>query len=258
MADRPITPITLLTMAMRAMASSSAWIGKVVVLSILMCIPIVNFIALGYMLQWGRRGAFGPDHPLTWSFLADRAFLMGFFVFVINIIWGLVQTLFMNIPVLGFLVMFFLLPLVHVCVIRMGVYGRFSEAFRFGICGRKYIDHFTDVIVIVWLPMIVTEVMGSLCSWYVLGALGISNEMLLALATGAMDAQAFVAALQIAPMTMLAITLLGFLYGVVSVIAQLVMFRALGYWVARYAPEWVHDAYMMGMQPMDWGGPRYV
>ena len=251
MADRPITPFTLLSMSLRAMASSPAWIGKAIVLGILLCIPIVNFIALGYALQWGRRGAFGPNRPMTWSLLGDQAFLMGFFVFIVNLIWTFIQTLFLNIPIVGFLIMFCLSPFVYLCIIRMGVHGRFSDAFAFGDAWPRFIGHFAELLLIVWLPMIVAELVGQLSSWYTMGALGLTNEMLVAIATGAVDAQAFVANLQIAPTTGLAMMLLALLYSVVTAVAQLVMYRALGYWVARYAPEWVHDAYMMGTQPMD-------
>ncbi len=63
------------------------WIMKIVIGGILLIIPIINFMVLGYMLQALKRAADGMDIPLPeWDDFGGK-FMKGLMVFIIALIY---------------------------------------------------------------------------------------------------------------------------------------------------------------------------
>ena len=69
------------------MFEDESWIMKIVIGGILLVIPIVNFMALGYMLEALKRSADGVDIPLPeWDDFGGK-FMKGLFLFVIGLVY---------------------------------------------------------------------------------------------------------------------------------------------------------------------------
>jgi hypothetical protein len=69
------------------MFEDESWIMKIVIGGILLCIPIVNFMALGYMLEALKRSADGVDIPLPeWDDFGGK-FMKGLMLFVIGLVY---------------------------------------------------------------------------------------------------------------------------------------------------------------------------
>jgi hypothetical protein len=69
------------------MFEDESWIMKIVIGGILLCIPIVNFMALGYMLEALKKSADGVDIPLPeWDDFGGK-FMKGLFLFVIGLVY---------------------------------------------------------------------------------------------------------------------------------------------------------------------------
>ncbi len=69
------------------MFEDESWIMKIVIGGILLCIPIVNFMALGYMLEALKKSADGADIPLPeWDDFGGK-FMKGLFLFVIGLVY---------------------------------------------------------------------------------------------------------------------------------------------------------------------------
>jgi len=69
------------------MFEDESWIMKIVIGGILLVIPIVNFMALGYMLEALKRSADGMDIPLPeWDDFGGK-FMKGLMVFVIGLVY---------------------------------------------------------------------------------------------------------------------------------------------------------------------------
>jgi hypothetical protein len=69
------------------MFDDESWIMKIVIGGILMFIPIVNFMALGYMLEALKRAADGTEIPMPeWDDFGGK-FIKGLVLFVIGLVY---------------------------------------------------------------------------------------------------------------------------------------------------------------------------
>jgi hypothetical protein len=69
------------------MFEDESWIMKIVIGGILLCIPIVNFMTLGYMLEALKKSADGVDIPLPeWDDFGGK-FMKGLFLVVIGLVY---------------------------------------------------------------------------------------------------------------------------------------------------------------------------
>jgi hypothetical protein len=71
------------------MFEDESWIMKIVIGGILLVIPIVNFMVLGYMLEALKRSVDGMDIPLPeWDDFGGK-FMKGLMVFVIGLVYSI-------------------------------------------------------------------------------------------------------------------------------------------------------------------------
>ena len=141
------------------MFEDESWIMKIVVGGILLFIPIVNFMALGYMVEALKRSADGMDVPLPeWDDFGGK-FMKGLMLLVIGIVYtipiwlvacviwvllfvagaaesdtlmslaGLVSTCASCLYLVWIIVVWILMPAAW---IRYAVTGEFMSAFQFG------------------------------------------------------------------------------------------------------------------------------
>jgi VanZ family protein len=135
------------------------WIKKIIIGGVLLLIPIVNFISMGYMVEALKRTAEGIDIPLPeWDDFGGK-FMKGLMLFVIGLVysipiwlvaclvWGLMfvagaaenETLANLVALLSTCAMcLYLVWAIVVCIvtpaalIRYAVTGEFMSAFQFG------------------------------------------------------------------------------------------------------------------------------
>ncbi len=70
--------------------TSPGWVGRTLILGLIMCVPILNFVVAGYYLNWAREVPFGGKTPKPASYVSGKNFEMGFYAFVVSLVVGLV------------------------------------------------------------------------------------------------------------------------------------------------------------------------
>lgn len=76
-------------------AGDQEWVVKTVIGAVLNLIPIVNFLAAGYLLEVTRMGAEGREGLPVWENWGDK-FINGLLVFVISLIYMLIPMIIMG------------------------------------------------------------------------------------------------------------------------------------------------------------------
>jgi VanZ family protein len=141
------------------MFEDEGWIMKIVIGGILLFIPIVNFIALGYMLETLKKVADGQDIPLPeWADFGGK-FMKGLMIFVIGLVYtipiwvvacvvwglmmlaglshtdtlatlaGLISTCASCLYLIWIIVVWLVMP---AAIIKYSVTGQLGSAFKFG------------------------------------------------------------------------------------------------------------------------------
>ena len=141
------------------MFEDESWIMKIVIGGILLIIPIVNFLVIGYMLETLKRVADGADIPLPeWADFGGK-FIKGLMVFVIGLVYtipiwlvacvvwgllavagfaesdamaslaGLISTCASCLYMIWMIVLWLVMP---AALIKYAVTGELGSAFRFG------------------------------------------------------------------------------------------------------------------------------
>jgi len=170
------------------MLEDENWIMKIVIGGILLIIPIVNFMVIGYMLEALKRSADGMDIPLPeWDDFGGK-FMKGLVVFVIGLVytipiwvvaclgWGLIlvggaadSDALVNLAGTCTTCIYCLAPLwgivvwlvVPGAIIRYAVTGEFMSAFQFGEIFSFISSNLANYIVAIIL-MAVAGFIGSL------------------------------------------------------------------------------------------------
>ena len=163
----------------------------------------------------------------------EGAFVLGFFEFVINLIWGAVCSIVSVIPLIGLVGVVAIVifsPLIQLCVMRVALSRQFGDAFSFERIWPTFKENFGSTMALFWLPNLVTV------------------------------AAAIVFSVAVALLSVLIIfALFGFLLMIVfayimcvlAVGVMLVVHRGFGYWIAEAQPDWVVDAQAIGADRID-------
>ncbi len=229
------------------------YVGKLVVLGLIMCVPILNFVVLGYLLHWAREVPFGGRTPMPAKYVTGKNFEFGFYAFVIALVVGLVTGIIGMIlgviPVLGWIA--------YMAVLLAGTVAANLMQMRM-IMGYTIGDGFAvkdlwnvakrkpgELLVVTLVPGIVAGAIVSVVAFVVimlamLVGLGGAMPTLAASSFGSSPSAADVLAVVgfIAGPTLIAALLVYVAGCVVELAAQALTARGLGHWVARYAPEW--------------------
>ncbi len=244
-----------LSRAWHDLTQDPKWWQPILILSLVSCIPIVGglFVA-GYLLDWGREGAWGMTRGITRKVGdATKRLKWGFFAVVISICWTLPVSIIGNIlsamPVLGII----LYIASYVCTlilgviamganIRMTIYDRIGAGLQFkriwnmarkdaGGLARCFCISLLEVVPVIVMVIIILIACG---------------PVLIASGTGAYmgtsmsyvdNTAALVTALIGGG---LLITLIVFVLCFVALVAyttcEALAYRAYGYWIAQFEP----------------------
>ena len=72
------------------MKATPNYISRLLVLGLIMCVPILNFVVAGYLLFWSREVPFGGRSLLPQKIVTGKNFEYGFYAFVLTLVVGLV------------------------------------------------------------------------------------------------------------------------------------------------------------------------
>ena len=66
------------------------YVSRLLVLGLIMCVPILNFVVAGYLLFWSREVPFGGRSLLPQKIVTGKNFEYGFYAFVLTLVVGLI------------------------------------------------------------------------------------------------------------------------------------------------------------------------
>lgn len=210
------------------------------------CVPILNFFVTGYCMRWGKQLAYDTVAPMPKGIFEERNFVNGFFAFVISLVIGIIGGLASGIvelvPVLGFIaaiaIMLFMTIFEYLSIMKCAVADRLGAGFdisqiwqglkvRFGeLCAAALVP----MLIVMFVDMILTFVL-TIAFMFPL-ALQIADVTMYSYAS--LDSMIAIM-LAIIPMVIVLWIVNAFLFA----FAGLWTFRAVGHYVARYAPSWV-------------------
>lgn len=231
----------IIRMAWEDLKAMPGWIGKLLILSLINLIPVLNFFVTGFVFRWGSKAVFGADPEESTRIFSEGAFVIGFFQWVVSLIWGVVFSLVGLIPIVGVVVIILAAPLVELCCMRLVLLRRFGAAFELGEIWKQFKDNFGGSMALYWLPNLVSVLV-------VVVFVGITSLGVGLLAV-AIDAASIFAVLGLFGALVFLVGL--YVLFVVCIGVALVVARAFGYWIARVMPEWADDARECGADMME-------
>lgn len=251
-APQPVYAKSCLAAAWADIKETPGYVGKLVVLGLIMCVPILNFVVAGYLLLWSREVPFGGRTPMPAKYVTGKNFEFGFYAFVISlvtgIVFGLVGAILGWIPLLGWIVALAASLASYVAALamemRMIMGMNLGDGFNVRDLWEKAKRNWGQLLMATLVPMaiimgisvLVSIVAVSIMFLLVLGA----SPAIVAVSSTAEPSFAQVMSLIAsigAPIIVVSL-LLGVVVSMMEAVAQAVSIRALGHWVARYAPEW--------------------
>lgn len=237
--------------ALADIRGSQNWFGSALVLGLINCVPILNFVSQGYLLNWSREVPFGGKTQMPKKYLSGKNFEIGFYFFLISLVFALVvgvaSALFVWIPLIGWLAVlafsFGVSMFTQLCGMRMAMMQQLGDGFAIGKAWQMVKRN--------WTGLLCAAVVPSLVAGLVIGAIALVASLL---GMGAIAPMALIDPYSFgggAAAGMLgALGLLGVLVMLVVMViclvieffASLVTVRAVAHWVGRYAPEWASEA----------------
>lgn len=243
--------------------SSPGWIKRVLLLMVMKCVPILSFYASGYNVQWGAQAARGSNAPLPKGVFDRKTFLTGLFMALLTTLLNIanVWMLALNfIPFIGFVLVFvinlFAGAFYSLAVMRMAVYKALGQAFELSEIFCAYKRRIGSLLAAACVPAIIVNVVFVLVLVLILLIMAAVSFAGSSMAYGYSGYGGYGG---LGAMSMLSYDPVGAVLGIVSalgvmffVIGALFFFfnglaevwsmRAVGLWVARFAPEWAEEA----------------
>lgn len=238
---------------------TKGWFGKILLLGLVSCVPILNFFVLGYAMRWSRQLFLGKVEPMPQRIFGNRMFVNGFFAFVFTLVLGICVGIcgfiLEFIPILG-MVAYLALALFasafeYVAIMRIAVADRLGAGFDLAqvwqTCKRNFsalccativpaliIGAITAVIVFALSLIIGLPLLGGLFEY----ANSITSSYY-------SDLQAFNLIMSVF-MVMLPLFLVIYIVAsFISAFQQVLIMRATGHFVARYAQDWKSEQAVM-------------
>lgn len=223
---------------------------KTAFMGLVECVPILNFVNQGYMLEWSKEVPFGGRTPLPQKVVTGRNFEIGFYAFVIMLVFSLVSGLAGGIlgwiplvgwiaaVVIGFLASMF----TYILNLRMAMRSQLGEGFKVGDAWTAIKRDWSGLLWAILAPgliaagviLVVSLVYAVFAALFLIPIVGVAAYS---------DPAFVVSAVLGGGLGFVALTLVfAYICSWASVASQLVGYRAAAHWVARYAGEWTYVA----------------
>ena len=229
--------------AWRDVSQSPGWAAKSLLLALIMLVPILDFVAFGYILRWGRTAAYRDGDDLPPVAITGDYFKLGFFAALISLCWSVAFALVGSIPLIGVLmvvVAIFAAPAISLCVFRTNLLNSLPAAFDLKKVWGAYKRDVGGLMAIEWLPALICVgiclVIG-LAFTLILGVGALAGAAAYSVGFG----DAFFATFGMG-LGLLIMIACAFIINIVGAAVQMVIFRAFGYWIRDHADEWLDEA----------------
>jgi len=274
-----------LSKAWKDITSTPHWFKRILTLCVMGCFPIFNFGVVGYSLRWSRDLSFGERKTMPRSIFRKKEISTGFLAVVAGIAWvcavaivvglallivcGLISIVSVGAAAVFFYFLscvallaaaIFIAPVVDIALIRMSVVGYLEAALNIPTILRAYKRKMGSAVCAALVPGIAVSVASCvlggiaaiLCSILGYGSVQTYSYGYYSYAynVGPTGFALFLCVL-IAVIAIIAIVMM-------STFANILTYRALGHWVAAYAPEWAEEAKQEGEGGVDASGKDFV
>ncbi|WP_289636236.1 hypothetical protein [uncultured Adlercreutzia sp.] len=252
-ASQPVYAKGCLSAAWEDIKATPGYVGKLVVLGLIMCVPILNFVVAGYLLHWAREVPFGGRTPMPPKYVTGKNFEYGFYAFVISLVVGIVVSvagmILCFIPLLGVLVSLALslAGAVAASLMQMRMIMGYTIGDGFAVKDLWAVAqrNWGQLLLVTLVPGVAVGFIAAVVSMVVLlfaMLLAMGAAMPMAVSASAASDPSFgeVVGLLgvIAGPTLFAALIVCVLACFAEALASTLTLRGLGHWVARYAPEW--------------------
>lgn len=249
---QPVYAEGCLKAAWRDVSSSEGWKGRMALLGLIGCVPILNFVVYGYGLNWAREVPFGAKTAMPREMVNGRNFEYGFYYFllmlVIGLVTGIAGAVVGWVPLIGWVaaiaLALFAAMIEPLLGVRMAMMGSLGEGFQIGHAWNVLKRNWTSLLGAAVVPALIVGAVMSILG-FVFMAIGLVGLMgpIMAMGSGYGSAAAAAAVGGMGLVGMLFILVWYVLCAAASAAAMVVSMRAVAHWVGRYAPEWAADAW---------------
>ena len=228
------------------------WLSRRLLLGLIACVPILNFVTVGYLLNWVREVPFGGRTTMPKPIVTGRNFEVGFYAFVILLVFGLVggvaNAILMWIPILGWLAALAVMVLVEMVgtlgIVRMALSKQIGEGFRVGKLWEALKANWTGLLVASIVPglLVGIAVVAIFTVVFLLAFLVAAVPLAAVGATGSASAGLGGLIVGLGLGGALLFVAYYLVACVASTFAYALSFRAVAHFVGRYAPAWANEA----------------
>lgn len=251
-AAAPVYTTSCLKAAWEDVKATPNYVSRLIVLGLIMCVPILNFVVAGYLLFWSREVPFGGRSLLPQKIVTGKNFEFGFYGFVLTLVVGLVGGIvggiFGWIPFIGWVVSIVASLAAYVAGIimqmRMIMGMNLGDGFNVKDIWEKGRRNWGQLLAVTLVPMAIVIGISLVLSLVVFAILFVCvmGAMPTMAAIGAAADPSFAQILSLigalAGPVILCSLVLYVVLSVVETFAEAVAIRGCAHWVARYAPEW--------------------
>lgn len=249
---QPVYATSCLRAAWDDVRATPNYVGRLLVLGLIMCVPILNFVVAGYLLFWSREVPFGGRSVMPQKIVTGKNFEFGFYAFVISLVVGLVGGVVGSVlgwvPLLGWIVALAISTATYVAVaimeMRMIMGMSLGEGFNVKDLWEKAKRNWGQLLLVTLVPMAIVvgvTVVVSIVVFSIMFICCMGAVPAIAAMGGAADpslVQIMSVFGAIAVPVLLCTLVLYVVLSVLETFAQAVVVRGVAHWVARYAPEW--------------------
>lgn len=244
--QQPVYAQGCVAAAVRDVKDDPLLMRNVLLLGLISCVPVLNFVVEGYAVNWAREIPFGGRTRMPNKIITGRNFEIGFYMFLIALVVGLVAGLASSIlavvPLIGWLagiaVSFGGGMFQSLMQLRMGVAQQLSEGFKISAVWNVLKRDWKGLFCAALVPSLVAA--GAICVLALVGVLLMTVASLPVGFAGGSVVGAGFAAIACIVAALVCVALVVVCAACIAA-AVLVTMRAVAHWIARYAPEWADE-----------------
>ncbi len=232
---------------------TKGWFGKVLLLGLVGCVPILNFYVNGYAMRWSRELFLGKVAPMPDRIFGNRMFINGFFAFIIglllSIVGGLCSALLGAVPIVGAIcgvAIYLIIALFqYIAVLRTAIADRLGAAFDIAQIWRTCWRNLGALLCATIVPILIYTAVVFVIVFALMVIVGLPLIGTIA-EIGVYGSSSYAAALLSLMGALIPVFLICYIVGCfLDAFLTLLTTRATGHYVARYAQDWKAEQAVM-------------
>ncbi len=232
---------------------TKGWFGKVLLLGLVGCVPILNFYVNGYAMRWSRELFLGKVASMPDRIFGNRMFINGFFAFIIglllSIVGGLCSALLGAVPIVGAIcgvAIYLVIALFqYIAVLRTAIADRLGAAFDIAQIWRTCWRNLGALLCATIVPILIYTAVVFVIVFALMVIVGLPLIGTIA-EIGVYGSSSYAAALLSLMGALIPVFLICYIVGCfLDAFLTLLTTRATGHYVARYAQDWKAEQAVM-------------